>query len=264
MINFKNLSDRITFSGICTVAFLFLLILFDVCILKNDFNLDAKIQSASIFYGVVFYITGIKVNNEEQFERSCRESWLVINSSYGQESSSGRIKALEDLKKSKISLNGLCLKKAYLKGINLECAKLDYVNFQEARLVDAKFNHAHLQEADFTNANLGRATFYHSKLLNANFKNAELKNAEFKNAHLQNVNFSGANLRDSKLREADLRGADLRQAVLSGADLIDAKNLDKANVEMAIYNDFTKFPKYFKDKKLTLVMLKENNLNDII
>jgi len=93
------------------------------------------------------------------------QAWQMINSAIEQEGSGGRIDALQDLNKDKVSLKGLTAKKAYLIGIILKKADLQEANLQEAKLQEAKLQEAYLQGANLQQANL----------MGANLQGADLR-----------------------------------------------------------------------------------------
>ncbi len=89
-----------------------------------------------------------------------------------------------------------------------------------------------------------------AKLSLANLEKAILLRTNLQGANLILANLQGAflyaaELQRADLREADLNGADLQDAILIKANLRGAKNLDKAILKDAIYNDETTFPEDF-------------------
>ena len=98
-------------------------------------------------------------------------------------------------------------------------------------------------------------------LSGSNFSRAKLDGASFRYIELEGVNFSEATLKKSDLRDAylhsaDLKGADLQGADLRGADLKGSKNLNKANLKDALYNNGTSFPNKFKPENYKMKKVK--------
>jgi len=161
------------------------------------------------------------------------QAWQMINSAIEQEGSGGRIDALQDLNKDKVSLKGLTAKKAYLIGIILKKADLQAANLQGANLQGANLQAANLQAAELWEADLQDANLQAAEL-----QGAELLQANLQGANLQRAKLQGANLLVANLQEADLCVANLRGANLQGANLTGA-NLEKTTVQSAHFNENT-------------------------
>ena len=84
---------------------------------------------------------------------------------------------------------------------------------------------------DLQGARLGYA-----KLMEADLAGADLRGADLSTAYLIRANLSGADLDD----------ADLEDAYLSGADLTDVSNLTCDQIELANFDEDTRFPDYIQ------------------
>ena len=160
------------------------------------------------------------------------EAWQMINSATGQKTSGGRIDALQDLVKDKVSLQGLNTSGANLEGIKLQNADLRNANFHNAILRNANLIGASLRNAVFDDV-----VAYNNKvslgLFHGNYLEASLHVTDLRGAKLR-----GADLRGAIFGDAELRGADLRGAVLSGADFTNT-NLVEANLDCFKSKDTT-------------------------
>lgn len=203
------------------------------------------LQDISILAAVILYFRETPSRKKQEHY----EAWRVINSSYGQRASGGRLQALQDLNNDGVSLAGLTADKAYLAGINLKGADLRDANLQgtnlkNACLQDIDLRNANLQQADLRYANLEGANLRNANLQGqstnlsyTNFQHAYLSHINFQSAYLWSANLQGADLSYANLQEADLsyanlQGANLKYANLQGADL-SPTNLEKANFQGA-------------------------------
>ena len=148
-------------------------------------------------------------------------AWDLINSARGSTGDGGRINALQDLNKDRVSLAAAPLEQAYLAGVDLQGATLEYANLQGvqalANLQDANLRLANLERAILMGANLQGANLWRANLRVVNLLDANLQGADLQDADLQNANLGLANLRDAHLQSADLQGANLGHANLQGA-----------------------------------------------
>lgn len=106
-------------------------------------------------------------------------------------------------------------------------------NTEQFNLVGARLTPRNLNGIDFFNVNLKRADLVH-----ANLANADLRQANLHTADMREVVFFGTKMEGAVLTQADLRYAKLG----------DAKDLEKANLKGAKYNDATTFPEEFDPK----------------
>ena len=116
---------------------------------------------------------------------SIYQAWQVINSAQGKGGSGGRVEALGDLLRNRISLAGINLDGAWLEGVQLP------------------------------GATMVRSSLVQTNLANANLVGANLEGADFRNAILVTANLTGANLRGANITGARLSGATLDSADLS-------------------------------------------------
>lgn len=205
----------------------------------------------TVLVAVIFYFAEAPERQrrvEYEKKRTHYEAWQLINSAQGQGASGGRIDALQDLNRDKVSLGGLTADNAYLPFIDLKGAQLQQANFQkslllQANLEDALLPYANLREAVLVNANLQNANVHHANLQSANLSGANLRGIALVSSNLQSANLGGTNLQDADLEAADLRDALLQGADFTNADFRKAVNLtieqirSGRNWEKAIYDD---------------------------
>jgi uncharacterized protein YjbI with pentapeptide repeats len=95
--------------------------------------------------GVVLYLGG----ESERKQQAHYQAWEIINSAQGQTGEGGRIHALQDLVKSKVSLESVDVSNAFLSGINLPKSNLSQANLSQANL-----NKSNLSQANLNKSNL--------------------------------------------------------------------------------------------------------------
>lgn len=170
------------------------------------------VGSFSILFAAIIYFLGAP----DRLKQKHYQAWQVINTAAGKGGSGGRIDALQELNKDRVSLIGVEADGAYLQGLNLEGAQARRASFEGTDLRDANFQRGCFQDA------------------NLHFTN-------FRGANLRDCLLAGARLEDADLEGADLAGADLNGAVLDNADLREAnlarlknwqaiKSITKANI----------------------------------
>jgi hypothetical protein len=170
------------------------------------------VGSFSILFAVIVYFAGAP----DRLKQKHYQAWQVINTAQGKGGNGGRIEALEELNRDRVSLIGVNVNGAYLQGLRLNGAQARRSNFSEADLRDADFRLANLPDSDFHYANL---------------RGADLRKANLEGATLEDADLVGADL-----EEANLDGATMNRADLGGANLNHIKNwqriksLDKANI----------------------------------
>jgi uncharacterized protein YjbI with pentapeptide repeats len=202
----------------------------------------------SIIVGVYVYWSEAderRMQAENQRKAKHYQAWQVINAAHGKPGSGGRIDALQDLNKDKVSLNGVDLSNAFLPDIELKYADLEDANFSVADLKNANFSGAYLRKANFFGADLKIANFSGAVLQEANLSGADLINADLSYADLSSAtliktrlfrsDLTGANLIDSDLRSASLSSADLSGTCFESANLTDAQ-LSLANLKGAEFD----------------------------
>ena len=119
---------------------------------------------------------------------SIYQAWQVINSAQGKGGSGGRVEALSDLLRNRISLAGINLDGAWLEGVQLPSATM--------------------VRGSVVKTNLAKAN-----LVGANLEGADLRNAILVTANLTGANLRGANIAGARLSGATLDGADLSEIV---------------------------------------------------
>ncbi|HUD48542.1 MAG TPA: pentapeptide repeat-containing protein [Candidatus Baltobacteraceae bacterium] len=151
--------------------------------------------SFSILFGVIFYFAGAS----DRLKQKHYQAWQVINTAEGKGGNGGRIDALQELNKDRISLIGVNVAGAYLEGLRLENA--------EARR--ANFNSADLRRASFKQASLEDAALGWANLRGADLRACNLADSQLDDADLTGASLAGADLSQASLERADLTGADL-------------------------------------------------------
>jgi uncharacterized protein YjbI with pentapeptide repeats len=218
------------------------------------------LSKLSIILGLIVYITEGGEREEQKIAQQRRanyEAWGVIRAGVGQANNGGRIEALEHLNENQSFLSGINLERAILTRIKLPNAQLDSAKLSQVIMNRAKLQGAYLMNSDLSEANLIKA-----ELHEANFYQANLSKANLNEADLPKAKLIEANLRKANFYKADLRKAELLDANLVEACLKDAK-LDEINLEGAIYNRQTIFPKDFNPSKYGAILLQPGaNLKD--
>jgi hypothetical protein len=168
--------------------------------------------SFSILFAAIVYFAGAP----DRLKQKHYQAWQVINTAEGRGGNGGRIDALQELNRDRVSLIGVSVAGAYLQGLRLEQAQARRADFAGADLRDANLTRASLPDADLHFTNLRRAN---------------LKHCDLSGAHLDDADLAGADL-----SQADLGGAVLDRADLQNANLAHVRNwqaiksLDKANI----------------------------------
>jgi hypothetical protein len=156
------------------------------------------VERLGILVAIIFYFA----DGPNRAKQRHYQAWQVINTAQGKGGSGGRVEALEELLKDKVSLVGVDVSDAYLFGVRLEKARLDRSNFHGADARGGSFEKAKLEFADFTSANVRRG----------NFNQADLRNSVLNDADLSGASFAEADLSETELNRTDLRNADLNRA----------------------------------------------------
>jgi len=203
----------------------------------------------TILVGVIFYIKGcperrmqsenlqMQVENlrqqlANQQKTKHYQAWQVINLAQGKPGSGGRMDALQDLNKDKISLSGVDVSQAYLPTVDLEGAYLPKANLSGSNLFASNLSHAVLQEADLSGADVSEANLSGAKLSEVNLSGANLSHTNLFEAGLFDANLFDADVHDANLARAKLVRTNLSHANLFRANLNDA-NVSDANLSRA-------------------------------
>ena len=167
------------------------------------------------------------------------------------------------------NLSGLSLPASGWKGLNLREANLvgviwDHADLQGVDLVRAQLRDAHLRSADFRGGALNgavmqgadctRANFHGvwlraGKFTKANFSEADLSEANLQFADFTDAVFDDADLSDANFADdngSDVARASFRRANIRGTDFRNARGLDTAHLEGAVFSSTTAFPSSFK------------------
>jgi Pentapeptide repeats (8 copies) len=153
--------------------------------------------SFSILIGVIFWFA----EAGERVQQRHYQAWQVINTAQGKGGSGGRIEALEELNRDRVSLTGVDVSSAFLQGLHLARAKLARANFESADL-----RNSDLRQADLTWADLHFANFRNANLERADLEHASLRDADLSDADLAGCRFDQADLSNADLHDTDLRG----------------------------------------------------------
>jgi Pentapeptide repeats (8 copies) len=148
---------------------------------------------------------------------------------------------------SKANLSKAHLREVHLWGAYVWEADLSKANLSKANLSSARLWTANLSGADLSGAGLSGADLPGADLMGADLSGAFLVETNLSRAKLIGAKLIGAdlivaNLSRANLMSADLSGARLIDANLSGARLGQAKNLDQAEIDMALGDESTELP----------------------
>ncbi|MEG4395402.1 pentapeptide repeat-containing protein [Microcoleus sp. BROC3] len=148
---------------------------------------SVKLIQSGIVITVVIGLGRYFSEGPQRKKQAQYQAWMVFNSASNQNSSAGRIQALQDLNKSGVSLQGLEAPEANLEGIKLEKAQL------------------------------GGASLEKAWINKANLKGSNLNGAWLKDTNLSETDLSGVSLIGANLNRANLKSTDLNYAALKGA-----------------------------------------------
>ena len=172
------------------------------------------------------------------------------------------------------SLKNANLHSAYLVGAFLINADLSEANLSNANLTTADLRGANLNKTKLDGANLCCITVDGAKLLKevnliscsslegwdlieADLKDLDLRKLKLPMAELNRANLSGVNLSGSDLFHASFEGANLSNANLSETNLccanLNGAVLSGVNLQKALYDESTEFPKGFNPEKAGMV-----------
>jgi uncharacterized protein YjbI with pentapeptide repeats len=191
-------------------------------------NWYSPLASISMLIAVIFYFadTGNRTMQRHY------QAWQVINTAQGKGGNGGRIEALEQLVKDKVSLTGVDVSGGFLQHINLDHAVLVRANFHNADVRSGSLQAANLSNADLSGANLRKGDLQRAELEQADLNEADLNGANLRNADLNGVNLAGADLRN-----ADLNGAKWEQlASVKGTSISGVRNAPAGFLEWAVKN----------------------------
>ena len=156
-------------------------------------------------------------------------------------------------------LNGATAKQARFQNANLRKTDLRHTDFYQSELLATRLQQADLREANLFMADLSGARLRQADLRKANLGFCRLTGVRLHNARLTDANLNNADLTQADLHECCLQGAQLSRTILSltnlnatqllGVDLSECCELEQAQLESAVYNNKTLFPKGFKAKK---------------
>jgi hypothetical protein len=182
--------------------------------------------SFSIIFAAIVYFAGAS----DRVKQKHYQAWQVINTAEGKGGSGGRIDALQELNRDRVTLIGVNVAGAYLQGLQLENAQARRANFSEADLRDADFRRANLPDADLHFAN-----FRGADLSGCNLAGAQLDDADLVGANLAGCDLSDATLDRTDLREVNLDQVKNWQTIksMTNANILGARNAPAGFVEWA-------------------------------
>jgi uncharacterized protein YjbI with pentapeptide repeats len=151
----------------------------------------------------------------------------------------------------------VCLQDANLRKVDLRNADLYQANLRFARLQNTDLREVNLFMADLTGARLRHADLRKAHLSFCSLKEARLPNARLEGANLTSANLTLANLQKCRLSGGSFSRARFTQAkmnfaTLQNTNLSEAIELETANLQGAMYDQNTHFPRGFKPKKHAL------------
>jgi hypothetical protein len=174
----------------------------------------------ALLLGAINYIR----SSEDRKKQKHYAAWQVIIAARGQRASGGRLAAVRDLAKDRVSLHGIDLSGAFLDDIVLHGTNLIMSNFIRATLNNADLSHATMFAAVLQGAHGGSVDFTGTDLSYADLAVVHFLRPRFNNANLGHASLEFANLNEADLEGAELEGADLQGANLQGANLEDVRN----------------------------------------
>lgn len=225
------------------------------------------------------YLRGIQIDKNSEKKLKPKEQLVnnlvnnkinKINLSYKDLSNSDLTNiTLKEIKAQEANLTNtklICseLIKLDLSNSNLYDADLTGVEIKGGTLNKANLNSTNLSQADLSHLDLTDASLFAANLSNITINNTILNEADLNSANLSGANLSNVDLTDADLYKVNLRGAsinvnleraNLSNADLSGANLLNAQNLDKAELEGAIYDNETKFPDSFNPENSGMISI---------
>ncbi len=158
-------------------------------------------------------------SSEDRKKQKHYAAWQVIIAARGQRASGGRLGAVRDLAKDKVSLHGIDLSGAFLDDIVLIMS-----NFIRATLNNADLSHATMFAAVLQGAHGGSIDFSGTDLSYADLAVVHFLKPRFTGANLGHASLEFANLSEADLEHADVDGADLQGVNLYGANLAGIRN----------------------------------------
>jgi|GEM_PF-322581 len=138
-----------------------------------------------------------------------------------------------------------------LSGLDLHRAILVGENLNKAKLIRTDFRSANLQYVDFSGCDLG----------NAIFNVAESEGANFYEANLKDVKANACDFSDADFTKATMDNIILCNAILFGANLLYARNIEKAKLKGAKYDETTIWPEGFNPLKYGAVKAERNHFD---
>lgn len=109
---------------------------------------------------------------------------------------------------------------------NVERSNCYNCNFSGSKFDYVSFRGAHFKSIDFF-----KCSFKYTEFIGTNLKDSEFKNAVFENAVFDSAKLEGANFKD----------AEFINTIFLATDLSKAKNLNKKNPGIRIYNEMPQF-----------------------
>jgi hypothetical protein len=175
-----------------------------------------------IAIGAYRFLSGREEAVAARTKASHYAAWQLVNSAQGKGGSGGRIDALQDLVRDRVSLEQVNLETAWLDSVNLPHANLRFANLKGAQLSNANLEGANLAYAELRGAIVMFTNLRNSDLQFGNFAGGYLKYSKLHNAILIGANLENANLRGADMSGSNLAGANVRGVDLSYANLRDA------------------------------------------
>jgi hypothetical protein len=184
------------------------------------------LSSLSVLIAVIFYFS----ESDARMRQRHYQAWQVINTAQGKGGSGGRIEALEELAKDKVSLTGVDVSMAFLRGVDLKGANLVRANFHNSDV-----RRSSLSSTDLSDAILSGANFRDSDFRDSALRGTQLDDVELVRANLANADLSGATLDNADLRSTDLRNIKWQSiSSIKSADVFGVKNAPAGFVDWAM------------------------------
>lgn len=136
--------------------------------------------------------------------------------------------------------------------------KIKNADFSNGKLDRCYMKNSEILNSNLTDVNMYKIHLHNSNLTGSNFTRAYLpdsilKGSDFTDVNLTDIRGVRSNFQDCKFKNTNFNRAELTNANFMGADMSGAKNLDKASLGFAIYDDKTKFPSGFNPEQNSML-----------
>ena len=160
------------------------------------------------------------------------------------------------------TINKVNFSKSILSNGDFSTSKFIKVNFYSIIANNADFSYCILDKLNFDNSNCKKSLFIKSSMVGASLKNAVFSSSDFSGSNLSNADFEETNLDGCNFSNANLAGVNFKKAVLSACDFrntdLSKSNIDDAIMKDALYDNNTRFPSRYNQKKQGMIHWRNN------